>query len=263
MADLEDLASAIGEIENAIGGSSVRGDHLFGDLAALGLARDVLENSKAVLLIASSEVPRALYPSARAAFESLFELIFLIGRADFDLMGCKVHVTELAENQRSRGLAQRALGTANDARELEPAIPLHAAIREEAHSWDQMAPGRGDLLIRAYEEVIRERKNGKYYWFGMSRTQMHKAAAPLIGGDTATEDMIKSWYQLLSLQSHPAPRINSHSLDWREDGTFVFGTPDDQKKFSIGMGVGAAHVAAKAASIALRDLPSKGNQSDA
>ena len=91
---LSELRNGLAELEDAISRFPVRPEYVFADLAALGFARDVLENGHAVALLAESPVPRSLYPCARAAFEALFELVYLLKSKDFNLMGCRAHVAE-------------------------------------------------------------------------------------------------------------------------------------------------------------------------
>ncbi len=112
------------------------------------------------------------------------------------------------------------------------------------------------MLREAFKCVLsdRQQRRRQWNWFRCSRAEMQRKAAPKLGGGPQTEKVIDSWYQLLSLQSHPAPRIDSHNLVWDGDRTFSFGVPDEKRDDVIGMATGAARVAAETATLALKDL---------
>ena len=254
--DLADLDDSIEALTEAIKATAIRGDFLIPDLVAVGFARDVFENAVAVRHLATSIVPRAVYPSARAAFEAVFELVTLITDPDYGAAGCRARVVELLEAERSRKLVREVLRYDGRDGEIMQSGPVADQVEEEAKGWDRFAPGRGDMLRDAFKVVLsdRQRRPPQWNWFRSSRVEMQRKAAPKIGGGLQTEKMLESWYQLLSAQSHPSPRIDSHNLIWDDDLTFVFGVPDDKHDAVIGLATGGARIAAKAARLALKEL---------
>ena len=245
---VDDLSDARAELEAAIRKFSVDGDHLIADLALLGFAREVLESLIAVSLLSQSDVPRMLYGSARSAFEAVSEMIALISEGDYDSQGAKARVSELFERDASRDAALAVAREITPVEEdLEPVERIEENLETDKRFWDQCASeARSHVLDRAYEEVKAAREKRNWTWFGTSRTKLLERAGDYIGGGEVTTALMRSWYSLLSIQSHPAPRINTKHLRLT-NGKFVFGTPDEERSNVIGHGVGAVFVSTKVA----------------
>lgn len=250
-----DLAAALAELENEIRATGVSREHFIPDLVALGLARDVFENARAVQELAESPVPRAVYPNARAAFEAAQDLILLVGRPEYDRWGARALVAEMYDKARSRELAQAVFDELGQPGEIEQ-VDVDALVDDAAAAWEQYAPGKGELVIRAREEVeaARERHPRRYHWSGLTRDQINREIVPLVGGGAGTGEIYRSWYNLLSFQTHPSPRIDDTHLDWDpETGFTLVITPDEDTDLGE-MGRDAAYVAVQSAALALKEV---------
>lgn len=242
------LDAALGRLHSAISGAMVRGDHLFPDLALLGLARDVFEHGRAVRILWDSDVPRACYSPARSAFEACQEVLFLGTRKDdYDYWGARARARELLDWERGAELAN-ATGVGEEVKQEPP----DEQLAKDAAGWSRLCPGKGDLLFSTMNDTRSAKGPGRYHWTGMTRAALPEEFAEATGGDDASVAIHRSMYSLLSLHSHPSPRIEVRSLRF-EDGGFSFNVDGDADELA-GAAIAITYVAAESAAVVIEDM---------
>lgn len=247
------LEHAIVELAQAIRDTGVSSDRLIPDLVAIGLAREVYENARATLLIASSDVPRAVYPSSRAAFEASQDLALLVTGTDYDESGARAFAAEILDWNHSAELAKPIFDALSQPQQIE-SIAVDQMIGEAAQAWDQYAPGKAEVLAKAFAAVKADRAARRFHWSGLSRTGIHAELGSRPGAHAGTSEIYRSWYNLLSFQSHPSPRLDQRHMDFTPvDGFTLIIQPDEPGRLS-GLGVSAAFVAVQVAILLLRDI---------
>jgi PAS domain-containing protein len=251
----ERLQGSLRRLEETIRSFRVRGVHFVPDLVILGLGRDVFENAQASLLLARSEVPRAGNACARSALEGALDLLFLANRPDdtYDLWGARARAAEILDREHAAELASRVDSQVPEGvTDGDLTVDVNAMIEAEATVWESRATGKGAILQTALENVRADRKNRKWHWTGYRRGELLRKIY-----DEPEDDphsfvaVVTSWYNLLSIEAHPAPRIFADQLEIREDGTIsVKVTPGSAEEHArmTNVGVGAAFVAAEATS---------------
>lgn len=255
------LGESLQRLEGVIGAFQVRGSHLIPDLVVLGLGRDIFENGNGTHILARSDVPRAGNACARSALEGALDLLFLSTRSDdtYDVWGARARVGELLDRERAAELASR-VGPAVGDEPLEDAIEFDAAamIHDEAAAWESYAVGKGTILLKALEDVREDRRKRRWHWTGYRRTELPRRIYD--GGEPDSHEfvaVVESWYNLLSIEAHPAPRIFADQVEMGREGTIqVKVTPESEDDHArmTNVGVGASFVAAEVAGRILTDL---------
>lgn len=191
------------------------------DFALYAFVTDVREHASAVNILASSPVPRAAFANARAALESAVDSAFLVNdEADYLYRGAQARVSELFEID---GIEKRTVPL--------DSVPINAsqraspedAIIADAKAWDVDAPGKGDLLRRAWESFTKFPGAHRMHWSLLSKEQVyervfHDEEAKQLGG------MASVIHALLSSATHPRMRVGSRDIEFTEEGGVVLGT---------------------------------------
>ncbi len=257
---VEDLDEALGSLHDTILTTGVRGAHLIPDLALLGLARDVFQHAKAVRLLWDSQVPRTAHAAARSAFEAAQEVMFLGTRnADYDHFGARARAGELLDWEYGAQLANQAAVDQEDVEQKSAAV----LADEDSEVWSRFVPEKTQVMSEALEAVLHDRtkkKGRQFHWSGKSRTRLPEEFAEATGGDEQSLLIHKSLYNLLSLQAHPAPRIETKSLEFDDTGftLFIDGDPEEV----AGIAIAAAVIAVASVNIVLQDKLPRCDRSD-
>lgn len=192
------------------------------DFALYAFATDVREHAMAVDLISLGEVPRASFANARAALESAVDAAFLVSdESQYLYRGAQARVAELFEIDE---LEKRAAP-------LDPPLPTKSpprrhpedAVVEDAKARDEQAPGKGDILRRAWEAFSKVRGAVRMHWSLLTKEELYQSVfagneAKLLG---SMADVI---HALLSMASHPRPRVGSRDIEYTDDGRILLGT---------------------------------------
>jgi hypothetical protein len=204
------------------------------DFALYGFVTDVREHATAVDILADSKVPRASFANARAALESAVDSALLVSdEKQYLYRGAQARIAELFEIHE---LEKRAAP-------LDPPLPADAPARmhredvviADAKAWDEQAPGKGDLLKRAWEAFTKVPGAVRMHWSLLPKEQIYGIVfggeeAKLLGG---MADVI---HALLSMASHPRMRVGSRDVEFAEDGGILLGTretdPDMARKIA-------------------------------
>jgi hypothetical protein len=249
--DLTELGTASDNVEAEMRRTPIRQEYLLSDLVALGFARDVLENIRAVAILTQSEVPRSIYPCCRAAFEAAQDLLLLAARPNYAEWGARAFINEIYEREEVRSTA-RAIFEDLGEPELVPVVDEpEVQVRISGEEWERQGSGKIALVERAHSAVIASRKARAFHWSGLTRTKIHQELVRYIGNDPISGRIYKSYYSLLSIQSHPAPRLEpKHVVRTDDDKWAYIINPPDSGEF-VGMGLRAAILAAKTTLVAL------------
>lgn len=250
---IDKLVEDLRRLEVVLQESSIRAVHLIPDVVSLGFAREVYEHGIAVALLASSQVPRAANVCARSAFEAATDLMFLERKQDeYDHWGARARVAELLDHKRADELSRNVALSPAVGEDIAP-FDASAVVRREANEWERYCPGKGRLLHEALDAVQDDRATRKWHWSGTSR---HKLLSKLDDrGDAA--DMMRSWYNLLSIQAHSAPRIFTDFVDVNPSGAIQLRvTPqDEEQRWRITrIGIGTARCSVQTATVLLPNL---------
>lgn len=203
-------------------------EHFVADSALFGLAIDVLEQSLAVQLLRDSEVPRAAFANARAAFEAGQDALYLTSdESRYDDYGCLARVHELNEDERIVDRFKQA--QAEDEPPLAEFRPAQAVVDEEAAAWDRVVPGSGDCLRRAFETFHARPGQQKKHWTGLNRGDIALAVADQLAAESGVGEMYNAMYGSLASQSHPRMRVNQRAIESESDGAFLAASkPEDR-----------------------------------
>lgn len=251
MSPPERLKIALQDLEQGIRDLSVSPEHFIPDLVTVGLARDVFENATAVDVLAASPVPRAVYPNARAAFEASQDLALLVTAPSYDEAGALAFVAEVLDWWRSAELA-RAVGEFKEALGVVEPVQYEQIIEQAASLWDGYMPGRGRLLREARDTVQALRAKRRYHWSGLPRDRIHEELGTRPGSLPGTTPIYRSWYNLLSFQAHPSPRLDDRHMSYDAERGFTLKILPDNPGDLANVGIHAAFVASSSALILLR-----------
>lgn len=203
------------------------------DFALYAFATDVREHALAVDILSSSDVPRASFANARAALESALDAAFLVSdESQYMYRGAQARVSELFENE---AIEQRTAPLEVPMRVTAPA-PMRAedAVIADAKAWDEQAPGKGDLLRRAWEAFTKDRGAVRKHWSLMAKEQVYQIVFADHDGAALLGGMAEVILALLATASHPRMRVGSRDVEYTEEGGILFGTrktdPDMARK---------------------------------
>jgi hypothetical protein len=117
------------------------------------------------------------------------------------------------------------------AQPLDPPLPSDAPARmhpedvvvADAKAWDEHAPGRGDILRRAWEAFTKSSGSLRMHWSLLPKDRIFQDAftgeeAAILGG------MTKVIHALVSMSSHPRMRVGSRDVVFGDDGVIKIGT---------------------------------------
>ena len=192
------------------------------DFVLYGFATDVREHGEAVQILSSSPVPRASFANARAALESAIDAAYLTSDAAmYDYRGAQARVAELFENE---AIEKRAAPLKAP---LFPSAPLAVhvedAVASDAQEWDKQAAGKGDILRRAWEAHTKDPGAVRKHWSLLTKDEVFEYAFP--ESDAAVlGNMTSVIHSLLSMATHPRPRVGTRAIDFQEGGRIVLGT---------------------------------------
>ncbi len=245
--ELPDLDPAITALREEVREYPFAPEHYIADLALYGLAIDILEHSLAVQLLRNSEVPRAAFANARAAFEAGMDILLLTSeRTEYDVRGCLARAHELNEDKRLQARYNRASSESGLSPQSEQ--DFATLVEEDAVAWDKLVPGRGDFL-RSVVAEFSERPSGKRkHWSGMSREEIGLAVAQSLGAEPGVGQIFDAMYGGLSSHSHPRMRVGQRETTEGDTGGFVFSAKPSDKTAPAG----AASYACSAAVASLK-----------
>ena len=173
-------------------------------------------------MISSGEAPRASFANARAALESAVDASLLTkDEKQYLMRGAQARVAELFEvHEIEKRAAPLKPPMSTDA---SPRVHPEDAIAEDAKAWDAEAPGKGDLLRRAWETFTKDSGNLRRHWSLMPKEQLY---LEVFGADEdgALGGMGEVIHALLSLASHPRMRVGSREVEYNADGGIALGT---------------------------------------
>lgn len=248
-----ELEGATDALVQALRSTGVYSENLIPDLVAVGLARDVFENARATLMISRSDVPRAVYPTARAAFEAAQDLALLVTSPEYTRAGARAFAAELLDWEHTATTASAVFDARGEPDPIE-FIPADTQLEEAAGAWEQYAPGSGDVLRNAFHTVKTDRRKGRFHWSGLSRSGIHKELGTRPGANPGMTELYRSWYNILSFQAHPSPRLDTRHMRFSESSGISFVIEPETPGALSDMGLGAALIAVRTATVLLDDL---------
>lgn len=210
---LEELRGAHGELAAAATGYKVRLRHFVPDYVLYAYALDVLEQAGLVASTTDVAYGRALIANSRAAFESALDMLLLTADpAKYNENGSWARTTELVEIEQLH--VRRDAAIAKLQLDARPALfNAEEAIEQDAVIWEEECPGARTLL-RSCLSKVRDERRWRKHWSGLSRKEQAKALDSAYSDQSGFAEMIDSTYGILSVHSHPRPRIGSRSSDW-------------------------------------------------
>lgn len=222
------LDEAVAHLKRALIRYPFRYEHFIADLLLVNLSTDVLEHAMAVQVLGPSDVPRAAHANARAAVEAAQDLMLLTAdESGYDQHGYRARAFELLETQQLQERFHRA-NAATGLSTQEAGQSARDIIAIDAAECDARAPGTGVKLLDAFHAMARSKL--PRHWSGMTRKQLtiHLEASP--GGEAGFGMMQDAIYGVLSIHSHPRPRMSKRQLEEQEDGHIVIPpAPDDRE----------------------------------
>jgi hypothetical protein len=164
-----------------------------------------MEASKAALVLQVSEYPRTAWTVARAAFEAMHDLVYLLVFSDSPLLaGARVYVGALDATARTRGALNRAAAAADLDLPRQDEVALRSFVREEAQGIERISPGSEAAILAALEERL---KGGQRHWSRLSRTDMNARIRKRYFEAKGLGPMLDAYYAALSVNAHPRLRI--------------------------------------------------------
>lgn len=216
------LDEAIVELVKAGTSYPGRRETFLSDFALFAFVTDVREHAIAVATLTTGTVPRASFANARAALESAVDAAFLVRDEGAYLMrGAQARVAELFEVHEIENRAAPLKPPMST--DSPPRMHPEDAVVADAKAWDSEAPGRGDLLRRAWETFTKDSGNLRRHWSLLSKEALY---AQVFGADGQGElgGMGEVIYALLSSASHPRMRVGSRDIEYTDDGRIILGT---------------------------------------
>lgn len=192
------------------------------DFVLYGFATDVREHAIAVQILTTGAVPRASFANARAALESAIDASFLVAEErEYAYRGSQARVAELFESEAlEKKTAPHKVSLPDGA---PPPIDAEAIIIEDAREWDDLSPGAGDSLRRAWEARTKVTGAARMHWSLLSKEVLYSR---VFGEDDEAElgRMTGVIHSMLSMASHPRPRVGTRQITYSEDGGVLLGT---------------------------------------
>jgi hypothetical protein len=236
----EQFEKALTNLERRLKSFKGRADHQVPDLVFLNMLIDVLEHAKAVSLLVDSQVPRAAYGCARASLEAAQDLLLMASDASkYDESGALARAFEVAEIEelhRRRERADQAIGISTNI----PMAPGRDVLDEDAKEWDKAAPGKGRLLLEAYDQV---RKDNRRHWSNMSRKNIAEEIARRAPSGSGLAEMSDALYGLLSIHTHPRPRTGMREFLQTAPDRYAVKGRDFDREGPLGLTYGAMTMA--------------------
>ena len=246
----EEFEGTLKDLERRLTGFKGRAQHQVPDIVFFNMLADVLENAKAVELLVDSVVPRAAYGSARATLEAAQDLLLMSSDpTKYDESGAFARAFEVAEIEnlhKRREKADKALGISTsistpNARDV---------LKDDAANWDKAAPGRGRLLLDAYNQVL---KDGRTHWWNMSRKKIaEEIARRAPTGKTGLAEMSDALYGLLSIFTHPRPRTGMREWTQTASDRYAVSARDFDREGPLGLAYAAMTMAVSADAMRLQ-----------
>lgn len=265
---LKELERAVGELESMLRQVTARGRFLVPDLAIIGLGREVLQQAKATLILATSDVPSAAFSTARGAFEAAQDILLVAVRLSdgYELTGARILAADLLTREkigRDYGESLRQLGgQERSGIPIEGGISAEEALRQWGALWDHARPGSSDLIREAAEGFkarLQSRRRFPPHWSGLTRRGITKALQEHVdelagsGGFRSFGDSQYGVFSILSSMTHPWPRFNTEFLSLRQGKIRIDITPRDPSNRPLLPGMAAAF-ACFTATLAMRLL---------
>lgn len=193
----------------------LRPAHLYADLAIVMLAHHVSEYANAVLLVLESDVPGTAYPLLRAGFEAELDVLYLVtSGSEFDLVGARAYVAARVSDYAFVGSQRRAAASVGASWPKTPTVPLRERLRQDAATWNRLAPEKGQLIWQAYDLVKASRRAGLKHWTGLSRADLHAALQTRLN-ESMIEAVFHGMYDQMASRSHSGMRFG-HYLEFGE-----------------------------------------------
>jgi hypothetical protein len=221
----EALTATLDLIRERLANLVLRRHHLVPDFVVFCYATDVLEHSRATLLLVDSDVPRTAYACARAALEAAQDLMLLVSEpSDYDNAGARVYAWELLETehlQRRFVLGKKGMGVEVPA---DLGMTVDEAAKRTAAKWGAANPEAETLLQGALTEF---REHAPPHWSGRSRKKImeHMVDGSPYEGVAAAMDAL---YGALSIQTHPRIREWSRTFQFTGGRVAVRENPEDR-----------------------------------
>jgi hypothetical protein len=129
--------------------------------------------------------------------------------------------------------------------------PTDEQLAEDVEVWARFAPDRSELLRQAMTDVREATGPGRHHWTGKTRAKLPEEFMEETGGDQQSVAIHRSYYNILSLHSHPSPRIETRSLRY-EDGIFYFNISGDAAELA-GAALAATYVATESTAVVIKN----------
>jgi hypothetical protein len=183
----------------------------------------------ATTALARSQTPRATYSTARAAFEAAQDLAFLAYSSDPAFAGARAYVAGIVDNRTTQQRGRLATAEIFGSRPLK--VSEHAeddAVQAEAAFLDTMVPTAGQILWDALAAVRNARGGRRSHWSGLRRDELIKEVDSFLRarGHTGVAATMTSMYDLLSRQTHAAPRCHEPFMRFDAGRLKFVVTPD-------------------------------------
>ena len=253
---IDQLVEGLQGLEEVLRSLSVRSAHFIPDVVSVGFGREIYESSLAVRKLAHSETPRMANICARTAFEAATDVMFLVSRNDYDHWGACARVGELLDWEYASDLSSKVPLDSTMTDHLT-SFDASAAVQQEAYEWERQCPGKGDILHNAFAHMQAVRANRPYlHWSERSRSKLVSE----LGGQNDSV-MMRSWYNLLSIQTHAAPRIFTDFIDVQSSDAIQLNVTiqsSEERERIAALGIGTACASVQAAIVHLPALVEAG-----
>lgn len=220
------VQEALEQLEGVIHSRPGRMDHLLPDLALKMFGVQVLQYSRAVATLSKAGENSWAFPTARAAFETTTDLLYL-ATADsdeqYDKLGAQAVVGAEIALSKTHGKMNRASPKRSAEPEKQPK-PLKARVQRIADKWESHRERAGTIVWSAYEHLKKSWSRGIKHWTGIGRGEIHEVLKLRLK-DPAYGLVLDSWYDILSTRSHPG--LHSPQFEW-EAGRITFIADGDQ-----------------------------------
>jgi hypothetical protein len=239
---LDDALSALAAVAK---GYPTRPATLAPDFVLYGLAMDVWEHATAVEQLIASPVPRAALANSRAALEPSVDLAFLV--ADETQYLYRAAQCRLAELFETDDIERRA-APLNPA--YAPGAPtrldVETVVAQDAADWDKRAPGTGANLRAAWEAFTKDRGALRKHWSLLTKEQVYSTVLDTPGDSTPLGQMGAVIHAVLSLSTHPSPRVGMRNVAHLPDGSMLLTTKPGDAGYASGVAALACVVATEA-----------------
>jgi len=192
------------------------------DLAFIGFTQDLLRNADSVVALTTAHPPLHATPSARATFEAAQHLLMLVTSDEPAYAGALAYTYGLLKD---RDIAEEHADMLEKVpSELGGLGWADSAIQEIASVWEDLAPGRGQLIDKARAELESRWRKKPDHWSGLNPSKALSERIPRIRQFSHTDKddvsrMLRRAYQALNRETHARAIVRPTAVNRKEDGS--------------------------------------------